>query len=203
MTGGNVPQRRDLLDEMLHMISCKAAVKAGDRLTPDEITSLLQQRHYYRDTHHCPHGRPTVVRVPREDVRSFLEEAQELNIKGLSVTIPHKEAVLPMLTKADNAVQGIGACNTILFDEAKRDAFHASIVTYLPGLAKESLHPDMCGIRPKLQGPGEDVRDFVISEEGRLGLPGWVNLVGIESPGLTACMAIARRVSELVRQIMG
>lgn len=88
-------------------------------------------------------------------------------------------------------------------DESKRDAFHASIVTYLPGLAKESLHPDMCGIRPKLQGPGEDVRDFILSEESRLGLPGWVNLIGIESPGLTACMAIARRVSELVRQIMG
>ena len=61
----------------------------------------------------------------------------------------------------------------------------------------------MCGIRPKLQGPGEDVRDFVISEENRLGLPGWVNLVGIESPGLTACMAIAKRVSNLVQQIMG
>ena len=87
-------------------------------------------------------------------------------------------------------------------DEGKRDAFHASIVTYLPGLAKESLSPDMCGIRPKLQGPGEEVRDFVISEESRLGLPGWVNLVGIESPGLTACMAIARRVTELIRPIL-
>jgi len=88
-------------------------------------------------------------------------------------------------------------------DEGKRDAFHESILTYLPFLAKESLSPDMCGIRPKLQGPGEDVRDFVISEENRLGLPGWVNLVGIESPGLTACMAIAKRVSNLVQQIMG
>jgi len=88
-------------------------------------------------------------------------------------------------------------------DEGKRDAFHASIVTYLPLLAKESLQPDMCGIRPKLQGPGEDVRDFVISEEERLGLPGWVNLIGIESPGLTACMAIARRVADLIAPRMG
>jgi len=88
-------------------------------------------------------------------------------------------------------------------DEGKRDAFHESILTYLPFLAKESLSPDMCGIRPKLQGPGEDVRDFVISEESRLGFPGWVNLVGIESPGLTACMAIAKRVSNLVQQVMG
>ncbi len=88
-------------------------------------------------------------------------------------------------------------------DETKRDAFFESIATYLPMLPRESLHPDMCGIRPKLQGPGEEIRDFVISEESRLGLPGWVNLVGIESPGLTACMAIAKRVSELIRQIMG
>ncbi len=88
-------------------------------------------------------------------------------------------------------------------DEGKRDAFHESILTYLPFLAKESLSPDMCGIRPKLQGPGEDVRDFVISEESRLGLPGWVNLVGIESPGLTACLAIAKHVSNLVQQVMG
>jgi L-2-hydroxyglutarate oxidase LhgO len=87
-------------------------------------------------------------------------------------------------------------------DEDKRDAFHASIVTYLPLLAKESLQPDMCGIRPKLQGPGEEIRDFVISEESRLGLPGWVNLVGIESPGLTACLSIARRVTELIRPIL-
>lgn len=88
-------------------------------------------------------------------------------------------------------------------DEGKRDAFHGSILTYLPLLAKDSLSPDMCGIRPKLQGPGEDIRDFVISEESRLGLPGWVNLVGIESPGLTACMAIAKHVSNLVQQVMG
>jgi L-2-hydroxyglutarate oxidase LhgO len=87
-------------------------------------------------------------------------------------------------------------------DEGKRDAFHESIVTYLPFLAKESLQPDMCGIRPKLQGPGEEIRDFVIAEESRLGIPGWVNLIGIESPGLTACMAIARRVANLVASLM-
>jgi len=68
LTGGGVPQRRDLLDEMLHMLACKAAIKAGHRHTPDEITSLLQQRHYYRDTHHCPHGRPTALVFTREEL---------------------------------------------------------------------------------------------------------------------------------------
>jgi L-2-hydroxyglutarate oxidase LhgO len=88
-------------------------------------------------------------------------------------------------------------------DEGKRDAFYESILKYLPGLRRESLSPDMCGIRPKLQGPGEDIRDFVIREESRLGLPRWVNLVGIESPGLTACLAIAKHVTAIVQQAVG
>ncbi|MHB8970230.1 MAG: DNA mismatch repair endonuclease MutL [Pirellulaceae bacterium] len=53
------PDRRDLLDDLLHMISCKAAVKAGDRLSSEEVQALLEQRHHYQDAHHCPHGRPT------------------------------------------------------------------------------------------------------------------------------------------------
>jgi DNA mismatch repair protein MutL len=53
--------RRDLLDDLLHMISCKAAIKAGDRLSREEVQTLLEQRHHYQDTHHCPHGRPTAL----------------------------------------------------------------------------------------------------------------------------------------------
>jgi len=60
------------------------------------------------------------MRIPREYLRSFVDEAQELDIKGLSVTIPHKEAVLGLLTKADDVVQGVGACNTIVFDKGQR-----------------------------------------------------------------------------------
>jgi DNA mismatch repair protein MutL len=68
LAGGKPPDRRDLLDEMLHMISCKAAVKAGDRLTPEEVTALLEQRHCYQDTHHCPHGRPTALVFSKEEL---------------------------------------------------------------------------------------------------------------------------------------
>jgi DNA mismatch repair protein MutL len=60
-TGTKLPDSRDLLDEILHMISCKAAVKAGDRLAPEEIESLIEQRHLVQDSHHCPHGRPTTL----------------------------------------------------------------------------------------------------------------------------------------------
>lgn len=55
------PDRRDLLDSLLHMMSCKAAIKAGQRLSPEEIDSLLAQRHLIEDAHHCPHGRPTAL----------------------------------------------------------------------------------------------------------------------------------------------
>ena len=60
-SGGKTPDPRDLLDEILHMISCKAAIKAGDRLQPEEIESLIELRHLVQDSHHCPHGRPTTL----------------------------------------------------------------------------------------------------------------------------------------------
>jgi DNA mismatch repair protein MutL len=68
MSGGKTPDRRDLLDKLLHTIACKAAVKAGDRLAPEEITALLEQSHLIDDSHHCPHGRPTALVFTREDL---------------------------------------------------------------------------------------------------------------------------------------
>ncbi|WP_315852861.1 DNA mismatch repair endonuclease MutL [Posidoniimonas corsicana] len=59
--GGKAPDRRDTLDELLHMMSCKAAVKYGDPLTPHEISALLAQRGLTENHHHCPHGRPTAL----------------------------------------------------------------------------------------------------------------------------------------------
>ena len=71
--GQRQPQPRDLLDELLHMISCKAAVKAGDPLAAEEIDALLKQRHLFQDTHHCPHGRPTALVFTCEELdRMFL-----------------------------------------------------------------------------------------------------------------------------------
>jgi DNA mismatch repair protein MutL len=68
VTGGKSPDRRDLLDDLLHMIACKAAVKYGDRLTIEEIDALLIDRHLAHDHHHCPHGRPTALVFTREDL---------------------------------------------------------------------------------------------------------------------------------------
>jgi 3-dehydroquinate dehydratase/shikimate dehydrogenase len=60
------------------------------------------------------------IRVPREDLSRFIDDAAAWNIKGLSVTIPHKEEVIKKLTDAENAVRGIGAVNTVIFEGQKR-----------------------------------------------------------------------------------
>jgi DNA mismatch repair protein MutL len=68
MDCGPTPQRRDLLDHLLHTLACKAAIKAGDPLAPDEVEALLAQRHLAQDAHHCPHGRPTALVFTRQEL---------------------------------------------------------------------------------------------------------------------------------------
>jgi len=85
-------------------------------------------------------------------------------------------------------------------DPALAPRFHAAVARYLEGLEPDDLTPDQSGIRPKLQRPGEAFRDFVVAEERARGLPGWVNLVGIESPGLTSALPIAARTADLLEE---
>ncbi|MFO0945071.1 MAG: hypothetical protein U1D30_03865 [Planctomycetota bacterium] len=65
---GKAPNRDQLLEELLHMVACKAAVKAGDPLTSEEIDHLVALRALCDDSHHCPHGRPTVLRFSLEEL---------------------------------------------------------------------------------------------------------------------------------------
>jgi L-2-hydroxyglutarate oxidase LhgO len=82
--------------------------------------------------------------------------------------------------------------------EEKRAAFGESIRRILPAISNDDITPDMAGVRPKLQRKGEPPKDFIIAEETARGLPGFVNLLGIDSPGLTSSPAIARYVEKLV-----
>lgn len=83
-------------------------------------------------------------------------------------------------------------------DPRRADSFYAAIREYWPELPDGALQPAYAGIRPKLSGPGESAADFVIQGPAAHGVRGLVNLFGIESPGLTASLAIAQRVCELV-----
>jgi L-2-hydroxyglutarate oxidase LhgO len=83
-------------------------------------------------------------------------------------------------------------------DPDKRSKFAAAARRYLPDLRDHQLSPDYAGIRPKLQGPNDEFRDFVIEDASPHGVPGLINLLGIESPGVTASEAIAERASALI-----
>ena len=86
-------------------------------------------------------------------------------------------------------------------DESLQGVFYDSVRQFLPFIEYDDLAPEMAGIRSKLQGPGESFRDFVIRDEEDKGLPGFINLIGIESPGLTSAPAIARYVESIVNGI--
>jgi L-2-hydroxyglutarate oxidase LhgO len=85
-------------------------------------------------------------------------------------------------------------------DPARAEGFYAAIRRYWPGLPDGALQPDYAGIRPKLHPRGGPATDFVIEGPEAHGVPGLVNLLGIESPGLTASLAIAEQVAELCRR---
>ncbi len=80
-------------------------------------------------------------------------------------------------------------------DPARSDAFYGEIRRYWPALPSESLSPAYAGIRPKIAGPTDPAADFLIQGPAQHGIPRLVNLFGIESPGLTACLAIAESVA--------
>ena len=83
-------------------------------------------------------------------------------------------------------------------DNRHKQLFYDSVRRFLPSIEYDDLEPEMAGIRPKLQKPGEDIKDFVIRDESDKSLPALINLIGIESPGLTAAPAIARYVRDLL-----
>ena len=85
-------------------------------------------------------------------------------------------------------------------DPARSEAFYAAIRRYWPGLRDGALQPGYAGVRPKISGPQEPAADFVVQGPADHGVPGLVNLYGIESPGLTASLALG---DEVVRRLTG
>ena len=84
-------------------------------------------------------------------------------------------------------------------DPKRAEVFYAAIRNYWPGLPDGALAPGYSGMRPKLQKPGEPAKDFLIQGPRETGIPGLVNLYGIESPGLTSALAIADHVVGLLK----
>jgi len=116
-------------------------------------------------------------------------------LKGLGI---HATKTLDgQLRFGPNAFYGDQLDYTVNEDHAQE--FYHSIHSTMPFLSYPDFHPDMAGIRPKIQGPGDPFRDFIVCHEIERGFEGLINLIGIESPGLTASLALAERVRGLVR----
>jgi L-2-hydroxyglutarate oxidase LhgO len=79
-------------------------------------------------------------------------------------------------------------------DPSHKNEFYLGVKDYLPFVNENDLSPDTAGIRPKIQAKGEKAKDFIIRHEKDKNLPGLINLVGIESPGLTSCLATGNLV---------
>lgn len=88
-------------------------------------------------------------------------------------------------------------------DVSHAEVFYNSVKEFLPFLEYSDIEADMSGIRPKLYDANEQVRDFIITHETNKGLPGVINLIGIESPGLTSCLSISKYVADLINGIDG
>ena len=95
-------------------------------------------------------------------------------------------------------VQWVDSADDWVVDPARGNGFYAEVRRYWPGLAEGALQPGYAGIRPKLHAPNESARDFLIQGPATHGVPGLVNLFGIESPGLTSSLAIAVHVLAMV-----
>jgi len=95
-------------------------------------------------------------------------------------------------------VQWVDSHDDLVVDAARGDAFYAEVRKYWPALTDGALQAGYAGIRPKISGPGAAAADFKIEGPVTHGVPGLVNLFGIESPGLTSSLAIASKVVELL-----
>ncbi len=85
------------------------------------------------------------------------------------------------------------------FDDSRKDKFFTAVRSYFPALESADLSPGQVGVRPKLKGSEETVKDFIVHEESDKGLQGLVNLIGIESPGLTCSRELAREVFRILK----
>ncbi len=95
-------------------------------------------------------------------------------------------------------VQWVASADELVVDPSRGDAFYAEVRKYWPALPDGALAPGYAGIRPKISGPTEPAADFLIQGPAEHGVPGLVNLFGIESPGLTSCLAIGDHVAALL-----
>ncbi|MEW5745341.1 MAG: NAD(P)/FAD-dependent oxidoreductase [Nitrospirota bacterium] len=157
-------------------------------LHSDAIAAMVGKEY---TLHYCKGNYFSINNAKSGMVQRLVYPVPEKDHVGLGV---HLTLDLTGRMKLGPDTEYIGRIEDYRVDKSKADLFYESAVRFLPFIRREDIMPDMAGIRPKLQAQGDTFRDFVISED----LPGFINLVGIESPGLTAAPAIARYVKSII-----
>ena len=134
---------------------------------------------------------------------TYWSTSQNLPFKRLLYPMPNAAGLGIHLTFDLNGAARFGPDVTWVDEEryevdaSQKEHFIQAIQSYFPGLDPERLHPDYAGIRPKLVGPGEPAHDFVIQGPGDHSCMGLMHCFGVESPGLTASLALARMIERL------
>lgn len=142
--------------------------------------------------HYCKGDYFGIADSRRGLVNHLIYPVPEKNHVGLGV---HLTLGLDGHMKLGPDTRYIDRIEDFRIDATKAERFYASASKFLPFLMPADVTPEMAGIRPKLQGPEDSFKDFVIRED----CPGFINLVGMESPGLTASPAIAKYVEGMLK----
>ncbi len=160
-----------------------------------EMAGIDIDGHRYR-LHYCRGHYFRIKSIKKNLVNHLIYPVPQKNVSGLGIHVTvelNGELKLgPDTQYLDERIQDYSV------PEELQDKFFRAASSYLSGLDYNDIYPDQSGIRPKLQGKGDSFRDFVISEESDKDLPGLINLIGIESPGLTCCLEIAKMVKDMI-----
>ena len=148
--------------------------------------------------HYCKGEYFKLTKSKSKLVKRLIYPAPELKATGLGIHVTPGLDGRTLLGPNARYVDSIDYS----VDEQQKEAFCELAARFLPMIKYEDLEPEMAGIRPTLQGPQDEFRDFIIRDEYDKGLTGFINLIGIESPGLTASPAIAKYVADIVNETL-
>ena len=182
-------------DNSVSEISTKFVINCAG-LYSYHISSLIglnkfNKLHYWKGSYFW------IDNIKAKKIKSLIYPVPERNLYGLGIHIT-KDINGRIKLGPDSEYLGTELSTDYFVDEKKQDLFFQSVKNYLPFLKKSDLKVDYSGIRPKLQKPGETFKDFIIQNEETNNFKNFINLIGIESPGLTSCLAIGNYVKNLL-----
>jgi L-2-hydroxyglutarate oxidase LhgO len=172
-----------LADTVVNAAGLQACALAG--VIADLPASQVPRPRYAKGNYFTLAGRSPFARL------IYPAPEPDKHLAGLGV---HLTIDLGGQAKFGPDVQWVDDPDHLQVDPARGEAFYAEVRRYWPDLPDGALQPGYAGMRPKISGPGEPAADFLIQGPAQHGLPGLVNLFGIESPGLTSCLAIGEHV---------